>query len=76
MFYSPATLHQYVSSTELLVETGEAWSLAGELPYTISVMGCASLDNRIFLAGFIDIFINHFKYLKTKNSQSFTSLER
>lgn len=45
--------YQYPSSTELLVESGEAWTFSGELPIPLSVTGCVSVDNRIFLAGFL-----------------------
>ena len=46
------TSYEYLSSTELLEESGEVWTLSGELPFSISNAGCASVDNRIFLAGF------------------------
>ena len=53
--YSPElkkNTYQYPSSTELLVESGEAWTFSGELPIPLSVTGCVSVDNRIFIAGF------------------------
>ena len=54
--YSPElgkNTYLYPSSTELLVEGADAWKFSGELPHPLSVMGCVTVDNRIFLAGFL-----------------------
>ena len=47
-FYAPS---MYLSSTELLVETGSAWILSGELPsYNRGLRG-ANIDNKVLMTG-------------------------
>ena len=41
----------YLSSTELLVETASAWILTGELPSPRSGLRGATIDNKVFMTG-------------------------
>ena len=41
----------YLSSTELLMETASAWVLTGELPSPRYGLRGANIDNRIFMTG-------------------------
>ena len=41
----------YLSSTELLVETGSAWVLTGELPSPRYVLSGANIDNKVLMTG-------------------------
>ena len=41
----------YLSSTELLMETASAWVLTGELPSPRRGLRGANIDNRIFMTG-------------------------
>ena len=40
-----------LSSTEVLVETGSAWTLTGELPSPRSALRGANIDNKIVMTG-------------------------
>ena len=41
----------YLSSTELLVETASAWILTGELPSPRYGLRGATIDNKVFMTG-------------------------
>ena len=41
----------YLSSTEVLLETGSAWTLTGELPSPRGDLRAAKIDNKIFMTG-------------------------
>ena len=41
----------YLSSTELLMETASAWVLTGELPSPRSGLRGANIDNRVMMTG-------------------------
>ena len=41
----------YLSSTELLVETGSAWILSGELPSPRVGLRGANIDNKVVMTG-------------------------
>ena len=41
----------YLSSTELLMESASAWVLTGELPSPRYGLRGANIDNRIFMTG-------------------------
>ena len=41
----------YLSSTELLVETGSAWILTGELPSPRCCLRGANIDNKVVMTG-------------------------
>ena len=41
----------YLSSTEVLLETGSAWTLTGELPSPRSGIQAARIDNKIVMTG-------------------------
>ena len=41
----------YLSSTELLVETASAWVLTGELPSPRYALRGANIDNRVLMTG-------------------------
>ena len=42
-----------LSSTELLVETGSAWVLTGELPSPRSGLRGANIDNNVVMTGMV-----------------------
>ena len=46
----------YLSSTELLVETGLAWVFTGDLPSPRSFLRGANIDNKILITGKITNF--------------------
>ena len=41
----------YLSSTEVLLETGSAWTLTGNLPSPRSDLRAAKIDNKIVMTG-------------------------
>ena len=41
----------YLSSTEVLLETGSAWTLTGQLPSPRSGLRAARIDNKIVMTG-------------------------
>ena len=41
----------WLSSTELLVETGSAWVLTGELPFPRHGLRGANIDNKVLMTG-------------------------
>ena len=41
----------YLSSTELLVETASAWILTGELPSPRTKLRGANIDNKVLMTG-------------------------
>ena len=45
------TFSDYLSSTELLMESASAWVLTGELPSPRYGLRGANIDNRIFMTG-------------------------
>ena len=55
MNYTPQTYivsgGYYISSTELLVETGSAWVLTAELPSPRNGPSLANVDSRILMTG-------------------------
>ena len=55
MNYTPQTYlvsgGYYISSTELLVETGSAWTLSGELPSPRYGLSGANIENKIVMTG-------------------------
>ena len=41
----------YLSSTEVLVETGSAWNLSGELPSPRHALRVVNIENKIVMTG-------------------------
>ena len=48
-YYDPN--HNYLSSTELLMESASAWVLTGELPSPRRGLRGANIDNRVLISG-------------------------
>ena len=55
MNYTPQTYivsgGYYISSTELLVETGSAWTLTGDLPSPRAGLRGANIKNMVLMTG-------------------------
>ena len=43
--------NDYLSSTEVLTETGQSWLTAGSLPSPLTGLRGLSLNNKIFMTG-------------------------